>query len=587
MSSPSVKDFRQHSEDIARKFLQTIMVVDDRAYFEEKESPALPTEVITPGPPRFTEGGESAKEVTPQPAEDSSYTSPEETQEETEHIEKETLVDKAQVDKAHELNAKKLIENFAKKGMVCAVIRPKDVEVEALGDQVYPLAETCDIVVFDWVLYDASDGRKVKELIGEITKRSSEKDKRLRLIVVYTGQLELADIAEQIKTALEAGGQSNVTTKNSYTLEIGPVRIAVYAKGFVTTPIGNEELAARIIPIDRLPDKLINEFTDMTMGLVSNVAVQSLAALRSNTHHILSKFHPGIDAPFLAHRAMLTQPDVASDLLVYLIGTEITAILDGEEVGKVADVFEESDIIKAWLDNKESEGYSFAERFSFTNSSEVVGALCKLLRSGIEDEKLSNELKIFKNKPHKKALTEKFCQSSDSANDLEYQFAVLSSIKSDYRVRPPALLPGSLLKETRELDGKDQYFYWVCIQPACDSFRITSARSFPFLELELVEEGKPFNLVIPDRDKGYVRVKTVFSPHRSRMEVFDPTTDGLQMVRAEQRDERYYFTAKRGTRYEWIAELKIEHAQRIVNEYAAQLSRVGLDESEWLRRWAG
>jgi hypothetical protein len=31
---------------------------------------------------------------------------------------------------------------------------------------------------------------------------------------------------------------------------------------------------------------------------------------------------------------------------------------------------------------------------------------------------------------------------------------------------------------------------------------------------------------------------------------------------------------------------KFEHAQRIVNEYAAKLSRVGLDESEWLRRWA-
>jgi hypothetical protein len=33
-------------------------------------------------------------------------------------------------------------------------------------------------------------------------------------------------------------------------------------------------------------------------------------------------------------------------------------------------------------------------------------------------------------------------------------------------------------------------------------------------------------------------------------------------------------------------DLKDLHAQRIVDEYASQLSRVGLDESEWLRRGA-
>jgi len=28
------------------------------------------------------------------------------------------------------------------------------------------------------------------------------------------------------------------------------------------------------------------------------------------------------------------------------------------------------------------------------------------------------------------------------------------------------------------------------------------------------------------------------------------------------------------------------HSQRIINDYAREISRVGLDESEWLRRWA-
>ena len=35
--------------------------------------------------------------------------------------------------------------------------------------------------------------------------------------------------------------------------------------------------------------------------------------------------------------------------------------------------------------------------------------------------------------------------------------------------------------------------------------------------------------------------------------------------------------------YEWIAELKTEHAQRAAEQFGRELSRVGLTESEWLR----
>jgi len=38
--------------------------------------------------------------------------------------------------------------------------------------------------------------------------------------------------------------------------------------------------------------------------------------------------------------------------------------------------------------------------------------------------------------------------------------------------------------------------------------------------------------------------------------------------------------------YEWLGELRTEHSLRLSNHFAALLSRVGLDESEWLRLWA-
>jgi hypothetical protein len=583
MTSPLGKDFRQHSEEIARKFLQTIMVVDDRAYFEPRESPVKHTKLITPGFPPLT--GRSIEDL------DEETTFLDES--EGDASSEEGVADAGDAglgpedDKAHQLNAKKLIEDFAERGVVCAVIRPEDVEVEALGVKVYPLAENSDIVVFDWVLGSDIGGEKVKELIGRITKNSSEEEKRLRLIVVYTGQLNLADITNQIKRALKKDQGLNVKKENPYTLVSGPVRIAVYAKGYVRTPRANEELAARIIPIERMPDTLIGEFTDMTMGLVSNVALQSLAALRSNTHHILSKFHPGIDAPFLSHRAMLKQPGDAGNLLVYLIGAELTAILDGAEVSRAADEYKGDDIIRAWLEKKELDGHTFATKFPTASPASILDDVCKLLRKGIEDDSLREELKAFKKHPHKKELTKKFCDAKASAVDLEHQFAILTSVKSDYRVRPPALMPGTLLKETRRIDNHKKTFYWVCIQPVCDSVRVTERRAFPLLELKVVEENSNFNLVLPERKKGYVHLKTIYSPYRSRMEEFDPSDDGLQMVRAEVRKSGYYFKTAKGKSYQWVAELKFEHAQRIVNEYAAKLSRVGLDESEWLRRWAG
>jgi hypothetical protein len=53
----------------------------------------------------------------------------------------------------------------------------------------------------------------------------------------------------------------------------------------------------------------------------------------------------------------------------------------------------------------------------------------------------------------------------------------------------------------------------------------------------------------------------------------------------DENDKKYKFKEKydNGDIFEWIFDLKDLHSQRIVTEYASQLSRVGIDESEWLR----
>ena len=47
--------------------------------------------------------------------------------------------------------------------------------------------------------------------------------------------------------------------------------------------------------------------------------------------------------------------------------------------------------------------------------------------------------------------------------------------------------------------------------------------------------------------------------------------------------KKFIFSSIYDEKYEWVLELKDMHAQRVGNSYCSILSRVGLDESEWLR----
>ena len=61
------------------------------------------------------------------------------------------------------------------------------------------------------------------------------------------------------------------------------------------------------------------------------------------------------------------------------------------------------------------------------------------------------------------------------------------------------------------------------------------------------------------------------------------TTGEDTVCAAKDSEGRFIFLDEAKNKYEWIAELKTEHAQRAAEEFGRTLSRVGLTESEWLR----
>ena len=118
----------------------------------------------------------------------------------------------------------------------------------------------------------------------------------------------------------------------------------------------------------------------------------------------------------------------------------------------------------------------------------------------------------------------------------------------------------------------------MCLQPACDSIRLSGVVPFPFMTLDSSTDG--FDVVVMHDGQG-VRLKV---PNRGRylkMLKFKASNSGA--VVAKDAANGYTFTSSGGVSLKWLGELKPILGQRFAHQMASEMSRVGVDESEWLR----
>jgi len=100
------------------------------------------------------------------------------------------------------------------------------------------------------------------------------------------------------------------------------------------------------------------------------------------------------------------------------------------------------------------------------------------------------------------------------------------------------------------------------------------------------EEGSesPFEIVVNDRGE-YVRLAVSLRAHEMELIRMKPNSDSKAVVAAKDEDAWMFNTSGDVTdAVRWVADLKTEFAHRVANMFAAEVSRVGLTESEWLRR---
>lgn len=317
-----------------------------------------------------------------------------------------------------------------------------------------------------------------------------------------------------------------------------------------------------------LPEKLVACFSENISGILPNTVLSALTAIRHSTHRLLSLFNRNLDYAYLTHRASLPKPDDAASHLEILIAEEIKSILSSYDcIGSNASFPE----IKKWVFEK----YKKEHQFICPDGTLDRNTISNCLKVGNNKNKI--QIKGGKNK-----LYQKFSHllSGDAAISFtcDLDLSRLSVLKTRYKNSAPYLTTGVVLQQQKDKS------LWVCIQPKCDSVRLERrSRKFPLLPILPGVGGESTLPKLRDEDiENFCHIP--IHPQNCRsIEFKSARADQNQIYPKRIKGEWIYLSTEK-LRFQFIAELKDEIAQNILNDFAATTARVGTNPSEWLRK---
>ena len=425
-------------------------------------------------------------------------------------------------------------------------------------------AARTDIVIIDWWINDTTGDRAL-----EAIARTVANDQRARrLIAVYTTQRALGRIADRIRVRLGIDGSSD-REDDELTLDVGGVRIVILNKGHVRIA---DEYRGNQVTQDALPRRLVTEFRLHTGGLVPAVALNALAAARENTHRILQRLGTKLDIGYAGHLLRIEHLEDGAAHLTDAMADELRAVIE-DDVGtrEAAGALG----ITAWLDQQESQ---------FRTSREVIDTLFAI--NTAEQSELDAARRSHKSLQQigEEDFSSLLVASDDAAlaRRSDAEVAMLLSLRHSWGVQRLLQL-GTIVREDCK-DGR----YWLCVQPVCDSVRLDSPRRFPMLRIEDWEHDmrkKQFHIVAPASDSQEAPIHLWAANKPQDIGVFEVApTEGRAARFVRQNNAEPHLRTIGGPNLIWIAQLKPAHAQRVAEQLGGNLTRVGLDESEWLRQ---
>lgn len=473
-------------------------------------------------------------------------------------------------------DASKISSVFAQKGKLCSIFAPtseKDLQTCS------SLFAKSDVVVLDWYLdlkkeqligneEDDADSEEPRgfyttKLINNIIDDAG--DKKLKLIIVYTGEIDLIGITESLYNGITMNDKFD---KNDCRISSSNVSILIRAKYKDDDQFKhNRELTNKIVKYENLPDFITEEFSNFIGGLLPNFALSAIAAIRRNTSNILGVFSKDIDPAFLGHYVSIPDCNDAITMLSEIFGSAITDLINSENFN-----------IKTWIDTWLTQNYKKPL------DTEIGKNKVKIKELDIRNIVNSSEFK-FKDKLKtagfnisgsddelKKDATKLFITQSDTPN---YKLAKLIQHSNLFSPsKAPRLTTGSIVK----YKNSTNWSYLLCIQQRCDSVRVPK-EGRTFLFLPLTQNKTSTAIVVGDNEHMFVKNES----HSIELHEFVPNNNNEPIIARQYKQIGYAFKDKMDKYYIWVAELKEMFAQNIVTSYTSQLIRVGIDNSEWIR----
>lgn len=537
----------EYSQYAAQEFLQTVVFVDDRIY--ERKSGSVHQPKIVAAPKKRKKVVKTSETKSPEPA----------------------LNDIS--DELDEYSPHDVVTSFAKKQIICSLYQPnKGAKVSPTSD-IFPLCRAADIVIVDWDLYGDRGERALELIDGLINQAVKDVPEQLRLILVYTQELNLFSIADQLyqKISLSLGDKIvPVQEEGGLAFHTANSRVSILGK------TGRERADTHpdhIVEERELANVAVKEFAKLASGLLHAATLLGLSEIKKNSRKILSKFNSTLDPAFLTHMAMHPPEEDASSHIIPLIILEIEAILEDALPNPLIT----ENLLRDWCNNVWNPGGHInnllgQEGLDVRTIGETV-----CLRGFAAARQQFNQLPRLSSNANIRKASKLFLKSDE--DNSNHVFSHLMASRTFYGDMPKTLKLGSIVYK------KSEERYLLCIQPVCDSVRLEKDRKFVFVELieSDPESGNQASHIVSKEDGKIVELFYQAKSYQCYVAEFSPDPHSKQVITKQSRTGEAVFVDKSRKTYVWLDQLKTSHAQRAVENYASDLSRVGLTESEWLR----
>jgi len=553
--------WREHCRSAVRKFVMNAVVVDDKPFLPERnhivERSAAIAQAVDDGTGSLDGDNEG-----------------------------EILIEEGgpEVDKinGHPLNIQAISDAFADQDIACSFVLPKEQDPEeTIIKRVLVAAIPADIVIIDWKLRNSSHSITLN-ILEQIAQKDAAENGRFRLICIYTGEPQIAEITRDALTALEKGGLVFEQRHEDAGRAMGKYHCLQVLKK-------DEEPG-----VDHLPKILVNSMTDLANGLLPAFSLAAVSAIRKNVHHIISRFSSDLDGAYVANRMITSPPGEVAELMRELFISECDTALGLE---MVADQFLEPEKIKLWLEDRSQPKTVCEYGKEKAKTKTDRDFLISLLDTGISDGKVLVAKNQVKFPEDKRVLVSQSIHGDEAtAIKAENQFAKhvalkreafgKTKMKSEGGDWVPSLTLGTILRHRKIVDGNPKDTYYYCLTPACDTIRIMGdIRTFLLLE---VSEKDKANLILTEEDGADKRLFIDSKPTNIRAFQFKGCVLAGR-VKAERRveTEKTTFIFQSATEqveeFLWLGEVRRNRANRDMANLNREWLRFGIKDSEYLR----